>query len=222
MKNLTDSADEQRSGADEVLLDVHQGQWGYSLNGGVHYPAKPVEFVVRAGDVVMLAGPNGAGKTTILLGLLGLVGHRVGHVFCGVPMEEIGYIRQESTIDRSVPANVMDVVRTGDAARWAGGRDQALTALKEVGLEGMEKDLFGRLSGGERQRVLIARSLMGRPRLLLLDEPTINVDITTAGRIGRLLARLAEGGLGVLVTSHVSGWVDAARTVTVQPSEPSS
>ncbi len=222
MKNLTDSAGERRSGADEVLLDVHQGQWGYARNGGVHYPAKPVELVVRAGDVVMLAGPNGAGKTTILLGLLGLVGHRVGRVFCGVPMEKIGYIPQESTIDRSVPANVMDIVRTGDAARWAGGRDQAMGALKEVGLEGMEQDLFGRLSGGQRQRVLIARSLMGRPRLLLLDEPTISVDLTTAGRIGRLLARLAEGGLGVLVTSHVSGWVDVARTVTVQPSEPSS
>lgn len=198
-----------------VLLEVDRARWGYPAEGKVFYPAPAVSFAVREGDLVMLTGENGSGKTTLLRGLLGLVGHHEGEVRWHIKRDEVGYIPQESAIDRSLPATVMDIVRTGRPAHWARGREDALRALREVGLADREDRLFSRLSGGQRQRVLVARALTGRPRLLFLDEPTINVDAPSAQRLGRLLGQLAGEGLGILATSHVTGWVPASREVVL-------
>jgi ABC-type Mn2+/Zn2+ transport system ATPase subunit len=200
------------------LLEVRGGRWGYRPGDGVFYPARATDFAVDAGEIVMLSGPNGCGKTTILLGLLGRVTAQQGTVTWGVARGEIGYVPQESDIDRSIPATVMDIVRTGDPARWGKNRSEAGRAIEAVGMEVQKEAVFSRLSGGQRQRVLIARALIGQPRLLLLDEPTINVDAAGARRIGELLQRLAQGGLGIVATSHVGGWVAATRQVAVSPS----
>jgi zinc transport system ATP-binding protein len=202
-----------------ALLEVRGGRWGYSTDQGTYYPAQAVDFEVQPGEIVMLTGPNGCGKTTILRGLLGLVARHSGDVAWGVSRTDIGYVRQESAIDRSIPATVMDIVRTGDPARWAHGRREANRALEQVGMVEKSEVLFAQLSGGQRQRVLIARSLVGRPKLLLLDEPTINVDAHTAQKIGQMLARLASEGLGIVGTSHVTGWVAASREIPIRQTE---
>jgi len=199
------------------LLEVHGARWGYPVGRRIFYPARATDFTVDAGEIVMLSGPNGCGKTTILRGLLGSVAAQRGTVVWGVSRDEIGYVPQESGIDRSIPATVTDIVRTGDPARWGRNHPAAVHALAAVGMKARTKDAFSRLSGGQRQRVLIARALAGQPRLLLLDEPTINVDAPGARRIGELLQQLAAGGLGIVSASHVSGWVAASRQVAVSP-----
>jgi ABC-type Mn2+/Zn2+ transport system ATPase subunit len=85
-----------------------------------------------------------------------------------------------------------------------------------VGLEERQQLLFGSLSGGQRQRVLVARALIGNPKLLILDEPTVNVDADTAMHIGRLLEKLRQDGPGMVITSHVHDWITATHEVEVQ------
>lgn len=203
------------SGAGIHLLSVRDGVWGYRQAGGWLLPADAISFVVGRGDIVMLAGDNGSGKTTILRGILGLNEKRGGTVTWGVEREKVGYVPQEGVIDGSVPARALDVVRTGQPLDWGAGRERALEALEQVGLQSRSEMLFGSLSGGQRQRVLVARALVGGPSLLVLDEPTVNVDAETADQIGGLLENLRSGGLGMVITSHVKDWVRSSRVVQV-------
>lgn len=203
------------SGAGECLLTVTDGVWGYRQAGGWLLPAEAVSFQVCGGDIVMLAGDNGSGKTTILRGVLGLNEKRGGAVHWNIDRRDVGYVPQEGVIDGSVPARAMDVVRTGQPLDWGGSEERARHALAQVGLEDRADGLFGSLSGGQRQRVLVARALIGNPSLLVLDEPTVNVDSETADAIGRLLEGLRGEGLGMVITSHVKDWVQSSRVVQV-------
>ncbi len=197
------------------MLKVTDGLWGYRGPGGWFLPAQPVSFAVAQGEIVMLAGDNGSGKTTILRGVLGLTDKFSGQVEWDVSREQVGYVPQESVIDGSVPATALDVVRTGQPLDWGGSEERARRAMAQVGIEDLRGMLFGSLSGGQRQRVLVARALIGSPRLLVLDEPTVNVDPETAGQIGILLEELRQDGLGMVITSHVRDWLQTTRVVQV-------
>lgn len=197
------------------LMKVTDGVWGYRTPSGWFLPAKPVSFAVAEGEIVMLSGDNGSGKTTILRGLLGLTDKESGQVQWDVSREKVGYVPQESVIDGSVPASALDVVRTGQPMDWGSSKERACRAMAQVGIEDLRGSLFGSLSGGQRQRVLVARALIGSPSLLVLDEPTVNVDSETAVQIGVLLEELRQNGLGMIITSHVRDWLQTTRVVQV-------
>ncbi|UCH82640.1 MAG: ATP-binding cassette domain-containing protein [Candidatus Latescibacterota bacterium] len=200
-----------------ALLEVNDAEWGYSTGSGLFFPAKRVSFHVRPREIVLLTGPNGAGKTTILRGLLGLVRQGSGTIRWSLPRSLVSYVPQESAIDRSIPATALDVVRTGNPTDWGRGVGPARKALAHLGIESLATQHYAWLSGGQRQRVLFARAMVGSPKLLLLDEPTINVDAATADRIGELLTRLCtQDELGMVITSHVKDWVAATREVKVE------
>lgn len=176
-----------------------------------------VNLTIRRGDYVCMVGPNGGGKTTLLRLVLGLLTPTRGtvRVFGTSPVEarrRIGYMPQHAQLDPQFPVRVRDVVLMGRLrnARLGpfGGDDRAkaAAALAEVGLADYAKRPFSALSGGQRQRVLIARALACEPELLLLDEPTANLDPLVQDEMNDLLRELNRR-LTVILVSHDVGFV---------------
>jgi zinc/manganese transport system ATP-binding protein len=175
-----------------------------------------VSFSVAPGQFTGLIGPNGAGKTTLLRVILGLQPPTEGRVLLnGSPKTRhggglIGYVPQKLAIDQDMPLRARDVVglgidgnKLGFPLPSASRRRQITEALEAVGAESFADARIGELSGGEQQRVLIAHALIGRPRLLLLDEPLANLDLKSEQGIVSVLARLAhEQGIAVLISAH--------------------
>ena len=127
--------------------------------------------------------------------------------------ERIGYVPQHFACDPLFPVRVEDVVRMGclggsrkgrqECLPHAGARERAVDALRAVGLDGFGPRWFNSLSGGQRQRVLIARGLVTAPAILLLDEPTSNVDATAEDAIARVLEGL-RGHMTILLVTHTA------------------
>src|SRR5580693_5491734 len=174
-----------------------------------------VSFGIRPGQFTGLIGPNGAGKTTLLRIILGLQPITRGTVLLdGAPRaardSSIGYVPQKLAIEPDVPLRVRDVVSLGLDGHKLGirlpsraRRELVGDMLTAVGAQRYADARVGELSGGEQQRVMIAHALISRPRLLLLDEPLANLDISSEQGIVSVLARLARAeGVAVLLSAH--------------------
>ena len=193
-------------------------------------------FSIEDGDVISVIGPNGAGKTTLARLMLGLLEPQEGRieVFGRSPQvarTSLGYVPQYAQFDPAFPVTVMDVALMGRLGPRIGpyrrkDKQAARAALSEVGLENLEDRPFAALSGGQRQRVLIARALAGDPRLLILDEPTANVDAAVESRLSTLLTNFNRRMTIVLIT-HDLGFVSESirhvvcvnRWVKIHPTE---
>lgn len=173
-----------------------------------------VSLRVPRGVLGAVVGPNGAGKSSLLKVLLGLDDGHEGEAFLlGEPAlrarHRVGYVPQRSTVDWDFPANALDVVTMGlfrelGPLRRAGkqARARALAALAEVGLEEFAGRQIGQLSGGQQQRVFLARALVQRAELYLLDEPFAGVDAASEAALMSVLRRLNEAGSTVLAVHH--------------------
>jgi zinc transport system ATP-binding protein len=157
-----------------------------------------VDLDVGPGEIVTLIGPNGAGKTTLVKVLLGIEKPDGGSVTRRANIV-VGYVPQRFDIDVTIPITV-------ETFLGLGGRPsrQAITdVLGEVGALRTQHQQLSKLSGGETQRVLMARALLRRPDLLILDEPTRGVDFTGEAELYELIGRLRDRrGLGILLVSH--------------------
>jgi zinc transport system ATP-binding protein len=172
-----------------------------------------VNIEIWEGDFIAMIGPNGGGKTTLLRLILGLLKPKQGRIrVMGKPAarasHHIGYVPQDVHINRRFPITALDVVRMGKLApgkRWSKSAQQdrldALDALERIDIADCAHRRIGELSGGQRQRVFIARALVTRPRLLLLDEPTASIDSKGQSDFYRLLKRLNRE-VTILVVSH--------------------
>jgi zinc transport system ATP-binding protein len=180
-----------------------------------------VSFSIAERESVCIVGPNGGGKTTLVRLILGLLEPTSGviRVFGQSPKaarRRIGYMPQHLLYDPLFPVTVRDIVlmgrlRTGGLRGlfgWPNGedRDAALESLRQVGMEEFSRRPFSSLSGGQRQRVLIARALAGRPDLLLLDEPTSNVDTLIEAQLLSLLRELNDR-MTIAMVTHDLGFV---------------
>lgn len=184
-----------------------------------------VNFTVQALDFVGVVGPNGGGKTTLLKLLLGLLKPDRGsvRVFGKSPEQvrhRIGYVPQYFLYDPNFPVLVRDVAlmgRLGDGLHIGpfrrDDREAARKALDEVGMAELESRPFNNLSGGQRQRVLIARALVSDPNLLLLDEPTANIDVAVENELSRLLSEFNKRMTILMVTHDVSFVAEAVEKV---------
>ena len=185
------------------------------------YAKKPVlenvNLTVEHGEFASIVGPNGGGKTTLLKLLLGLLKPDTGYIriLGNIPEKSrtyVGYLPQYTHLDIYFPVTVMDVVLMGRLGYSLSGRyskkdkEAAKSSLAEVKLSSLADCSFNELSGGQKQRVLIARALCGNPKLLLLDEPTANVDPEIEESLFEILQELNKH-MTILLVSHDLGFV---------------
>ncbi len=157
-----------------------------------------VDLVLHEGELLTLIGPNGAGKTTLVKVVLGLVEPDAGEVRLR-PGLAVGYAPQSLAIDRALPLDVAGFLRL------VGKRPRAEIeeVLTEVGIGGLERRQMRDLSGGELRRVLLARALLRRPELLVLDEPLSGVDLAGQLELYELIGLVrSRRGCAVLLVSH--------------------
>lgn len=166
-----------------------------------------VDLTVSRGECVALLGPNGAGKTTLVRNVIGLIHGQEGTVRVAgrdprnaVVRRNIGVVQQEVGFPRVL--TVWDVV-SGAAARSGLPRETARAAIDEMGLDGLERRRADAISGGQQQRLQLAMGLVSDPRLLVLDEPTVGLDVNARREFWRSIDRRRSTGAGVLVTTHL-------------------
>jgi zinc/manganese transport system ATP-binding protein len=174
-----------------------------------------ISITVNEGEFIVILGPNGAGKSTLLKTLLGLIKPSAGTVrVLGHPArrgnKDIGYAPQHRTLEADLALRARDVVGFGlDGNHWGMGLPNARrkglidTVLREVDALDFADAPVGQLSGGEQQRLLIAQALLTNPRLLLLDEPLANLDISREGEIVALITKVCrDRHVAVMLVTH--------------------
>ena len=173
-----------------------------------------VSIVVNPGEVVGLLGPNGAGKTTTFYMIIGFVKPDKGRVMLGdrtitrLPMYRrsrlgIGYLAQEASVFRkmTVEDNIMSILEFQPLSRKE-RKIRLEELLNELDIVSLRKSPAFNLSGGERRRVEITRALVNEPKFILLDEPFAGIDPIAVEDIQKIISRLVDRGLGVLITDH--------------------
>jgi zinc transport system ATP-binding protein len=202
--------------ANEPVVSLHNVTFSY----GGSPVLENVTFDVSEHAAVCMIGPNGGGKTTLVKLILGLLTPQGEiRVFGQSPRRarlRVGYMPQHIQYDPQFPVTAMDIVLMGMLGQpgvrgffgWHGQADRsaAKNALRQVGMEEFRHRPFASLSGGQRQRVLIARALCGNPDMLLLDEPTSNVDTVVEAQLLDILRELNQH-LTILMVSHDLGFV---------------
>lgn len=176
---------------------------------------KDVSFKLYKGDFLGIIGANGAGKSTLIKLILGLLPCEKGSItlfgseFSKV-RSRIGYVSQKAnSFNTEFPATVREVVRANlfsskGLLRPFGKEDDKRVdeALELVGMREYKNKLIGSLSGGQQQRVFIARALVSRPELLLMDEPTVGIDAASVNEIMAIIQKLNHGGMTIIMTNH--------------------
>jgi len=173
-----------------------------------------ISIEVNSGEIVGLLGPNGAGKTTTFYMITGLIRPNGGDIFMDdhnltrLPMYKrarrgIGYLPQEPSIFRklNVEQNIMAILETIPLSRKE-RKERLEQLLEDLDVKDLAKSMAYNLSGGERRRVEIARALVTNPKFILLDEPFSGIDPITVEEIQKIIHRLRDGGLGILITDH--------------------
>jgi zinc transport system ATP-binding protein len=198
--------------ATDSLCAVACSQLGVRF--GDYQALENITLETPAGSFVTLIGPNGAGKSTLLKVLLGVVTPTTGAALLyGQPPQavgpfEVGYVPQIKTLDRRFPALARELVATGLLARWPWRlrgelRAQCEAALERTGTHHLSGRAIGHLSGGELQRVYLARAMVRRPRLVLLDEPAAGMDVSGEADMYEILEQYQqETGATIIMITH--------------------
>ena len=170
-----------------------------------------ISFSVNKRDFILVIGSNGAGKSTLIKGILGIIKPISGNVdYEEIKKNNVGYMPQEMKVDPNFPASVMEVVLSGLINKMGlrpfynkKDKERANEALRILNIENLKNKKFSELSGGQRQKVLLARSLCATSDLLILDEPSNNLDQESKIEFYTTLKHLNEGhGITIIMITH--------------------
>ncbi len=191
-----------------MLIDIKNLTLGYE-DGLV---INNISFGVEEGDFIIVTGKNGAGKSTLIKGILGFIKPKSGEIIFdeSINRKLIGYMPQESKVDANFPATVYEIVLSGRLNKrglkpFYSKTDKLKTdeALKILNIYNVKNKSFSDLSGGQRQKTLLARSLCATDKLLILDEPSNNLDSVSREEFYLLLLKLnKELKLTIIMISH--------------------
>jgi ABC-type Mn2+/Zn2+ transport system ATPase subunit len=187
----------------EPLISVTAASFGYDRSPVL----SDVTYAVEAGEFTGIVGPSGSGKTSLLKLLLGTATPQRGAV-TRRPGVAVSYVPQLETVNWNFPVTVAECVLMSRASKrllpWATPAEKADVAgvLERLGISDLAGRHIRELSGGQQQRMFIARALLRRPQLLLMDEPTSGVDIGTRHEVLHLLDELHRDGLAIVLTTH--------------------
>ena len=191
-----------------MLFEVKNLSLGYEKEKII----KNISFCVNEKDFIIVVGKNGAGKSTLIKGILGLIKPMEGEIIFDSSLNRklIGYMPQETKVESSFPASVMEIVLSGRINKMGfrpfynkEDKEKAIEALKILNVYDIKNKSFCDLSGGQRQKVLLARSLCATDKLLILDEPSNNLDNTSREEFYLLLMKLnKELGISIIMISH--------------------
>ena len=189
------------------IIEIKNLTLGYENNKVI----KNLSINIKEGDFLCIVGPNGAGKSTLIKGILGLIKPLKGEIkFNNLKQTFIGYMPQETKIDANFPASVLEIVLSGTLNRLdlisfytKKEKDIALNNLKLLGIENLKDKNFSDLSGGGRQKVLLARSLCATTKLLILDEPSNNLDSKSKKELYKTITDLNKNhNITIIMITH--------------------
>jgi len=172
---------------------------------------KDASFALEQGDFACVVGTNGCGKSTLIRGILGLIKPQSGTIkYDNLDHTQIGYLPQETRVDANFPATVEEIVLTGCLGHMKmrpfychSEHKHVHESLKKLGIAALAKKSFVDLSGGQKQKVLLARSLSATKKLLILDEPSNNLDFKSRKDFYATLGKLnKEHGLTIMMITH--------------------
>ena len=189
------------------LIDIKNLSLGYDGN----IVLKNVNLKIEENDFICVVGPNGSGKSTLIKGILGLIKPISGTItFNNLKQNFIGYMPQETKVDSNFPASVLEIVLSGTLNKKSRSlfytkedKKLAIKNLKILGIENLKNKHFSELSGGQRQKVLLARSLCATSKLLILDEPSNNLDSKSKKNLYDILKDLNKNyNIAIIMITH--------------------
>ena len=168
-----------------------------------------LNFEINDGDYLYILGENGSGKSTLMKTLLGLRNPMSGTIEYGLNHNEIGYLPQQTIVQRDFPASVKEIVMSGFlnhcGLRPFYSKDEKRIArenMEKLGISDLKKRCYRELSGGQQQRVLLARALCATTKLIVLDEPVAGLDPKVTAEMYDLINNLNKEGITVVMVSH--------------------
>ncbi|MDD6402000.1 MAG: ABC transporter ATP-binding protein [Lachnospiraceae bacterium] len=168
-----------------------------------------LNFEINDGDYLYILGENGSGKSTLMKTLLGLRNPMSGTILYGLNHNEIGYLPQQTIVQRDFPASVKEIVMSGFlnhcGLRPFYSKDEKRIArenMEKLGISDLKKRCYRELSGGQQQRVLLARALCATTKLIVLDEPVAGLDPKVTAEMYDLINNLNKEGITVVMVSH--------------------
>jgi zinc transport system ATP-binding protein len=189
------------------LIELKNVTLGYEN----HIVLKDIDMTIDDKDFICIVGPNGSGKSTLVKGILGLIKPKKGKViYNNLKQNFIGYMPLETKVDSNFPASVYEIVLSGTLNSMGlrsfytkKEKDMADKNLKLLGIDKLKNKNFCDLSGGQRQKVLLARSLCATSKLLILDEPSNNLDTKSKQDLYKTLKELNENhGITIIMITH--------------------